>query len=203
MGARESILYAADQIFGDIGFDAATTREIAEACGVNKALIHYHFKNKEGLLISVLDYYYEILSDEVQNSLAAEGDFRQKFTNLVTTYSDFLAGHQSFCRIVQREASGGRNAALIRERMIPLFSLGKQLVEQQYPHAAEAGLAAEHLLVSVYGMIVTWFTYSEVLEPLLGAPALSGEYLQSRKEHLKAILQMLFAALDASEEAYA
>jgi AcrR family transcriptional regulator len=50
---KEKILQAADELFGRLGYDAATTREIAERCQVNKALIHYHFKNKEGLLASV------------------------------------------------------------------------------------------------------------------------------------------------------
>ncbi len=195
MGTRENILLAADQMFGEIGYDATSTREIAEACGVNKALIHYHFKNKEGLLATVLDEYYTKLTDRIGTALATEGGFRHKVIALVSTYSDFLAENQSFCRIVQREASGGTHASLIKDRMTPLFALGKAMVEQEYPHAADAGLAAEHLLVSVYGMIVTWFTYGDVLDPLLGQPANTQELQQQRKKHLAVVLEILFSAL--------
>ena len=55
--ARDQILEAADHLFGEYGFDATATRHIAERCGVNKALIHYHFSNKQGLFEAVLDRY--------------------------------------------------------------------------------------------------------------------------------------------------
>lgn len=47
------ILDAAEAVFADSGFDGATTRAIAEAAGVNPALIHYHFKSKEQLFEAV------------------------------------------------------------------------------------------------------------------------------------------------------
>ena len=133
---REEIVAAADRIFGEIGYDAASTREIAESSGVNKALIHYHFKNKEGLLTSVLDRYYERLQREVETALLTEGGFRERMHRLVDVYADFLGRNLSFCRIVQREASGGRHAGKIRERMVPLFRLGKKMMADQYPAAA-------------------------------------------------------------------
>jgi len=56
-GARRDtpdlILDAAEAVFADSGFDGATTRAIAEAAGVNPALIHYHFKSKEQLFEAV------------------------------------------------------------------------------------------------------------------------------------------------------
>jgi len=56
-GARRDtpdlILDAAEAVFADSGFDGATTRGIAEAAGVNPALIHYHFKTKEQLFEAV------------------------------------------------------------------------------------------------------------------------------------------------------
>ncbi|MBB4305563.1 AcrR family transcriptional regulator [Rhodobium orientis] len=46
---RQKLLDAAIALFGRKGFDATTTREIAEAAGVNIANIAYHFGGKEGL----------------------------------------------------------------------------------------------------------------------------------------------------------
>ncbi len=37
--ARQRILAAADELFGEQGFDATTTRQIAERSGANKALM--------------------------------------------------------------------------------------------------------------------------------------------------------------------
>ncbi len=48
--ARERILDAAESAFARKGFDGARVDEIAEAAGVNKALIYYYFKSKKALL---------------------------------------------------------------------------------------------------------------------------------------------------------
>jgi len=118
-GARERILDAADALFGELGFDAASTREIAERSGVNKALIHYHFENKDGLLVQVLDRYYDALATTLLEALAAGADLRDKLLRLVDGYVDFLAANRGFLRIVQREASGGRHMDLVHARTEP------------------------------------------------------------------------------------
>ncbi len=199
MSAREEILAAADMIFGERGFDAASTREIAEHCGVNKALIHYHFKSKEGLLSEVLHRYYERLGEEVRGALTSEGSPRERLALLVDVYSDFLGQNQRFCRIVQREATGGQNVGLIRERMAPLFELGSRLLAESFPATEGGPLAAPHLMVSVYGMIVTYFTYGDVLEDLIGSDPMSAQNLEARKQHIHRVIDVLFTAIDGDE----
>ena len=200
MGARDAILSAADQIFGEVGYDAASTREIAELSGANKALIHYHFKNKEGLLASVLDRYYAQLGAEIQAALSGSGDLRQRLARLLDAYADFLANNQRFCRIVQREAAGGTQVDKIRNAMLPLFQMGRQIIADAYPHAAGMDLAAEHLMVSVYGMIITYFTYSDVLTPLLGSDPMSRRNLTARKHHVRQVVDLLVAELERAAE---
>jgi len=46
---NERIISAAIALFGQRGFEAASTREIAQRAGVHAPLINYHFKSKEGL----------------------------------------------------------------------------------------------------------------------------------------------------------
>ncbi len=52
---RASLLRAAVDIFGRDGFHAASTRAIADAAGINQALIGYHFGGKEGLYLAVFE----------------------------------------------------------------------------------------------------------------------------------------------------
>jgi AcrR family transcriptional regulator len=54
MGTRMAILKAARAVFARRGFEGASTREVAEAAGVNNAMIYYHFKDKQDLYRSVL-----------------------------------------------------------------------------------------------------------------------------------------------------
>ncbi len=51
--AADAILDAAEAVFADHGFAAATTRAIADLAKVNLALIHYYFRTKEQLFEAV------------------------------------------------------------------------------------------------------------------------------------------------------
>jgi TetR/AcrR family transcriptional regulator, regulator of cefoperazone and chloramphenicol sensitivity len=53
---RIALLTAAIEIFGRDGFAAAATRAIAEAAGVNQALIGYHFGGKPGLYLAAVEH---------------------------------------------------------------------------------------------------------------------------------------------------
>ncbi len=55
-GTRETIIEAAVNVIADDGVHSATTRKIAAAAGVNLGTLHYHFENKEAILLSILGY---------------------------------------------------------------------------------------------------------------------------------------------------
>jgi AcrR family transcriptional regulator len=52
---REAILLAALPIFAAKGFDAVTTREVAEAAGVSEALLYRHFSSKKVMYEAIQD----------------------------------------------------------------------------------------------------------------------------------------------------
>lgn len=52
---REAIVVAAAPLFAAKGFDAVTTREVAEAAGVSEALLYRHFDNKAALYEAIQD----------------------------------------------------------------------------------------------------------------------------------------------------
>ena len=64
---RQAILQAAIKAFGEAGFAAVTTRQIATMAQVNQPAIAYYFKNKEGLYLAcaqaIIDGYTARLSD--------------------------------------------------------------------------------------------------------------------------------------------
>jgi AcrR family transcriptional regulator len=52
--SREALVAAADELFDERGYDAATVREIGERAGVDAALIARYFGSKEGLYLAAL-----------------------------------------------------------------------------------------------------------------------------------------------------
>ncbi len=59
---KEIILKVASDLFMDKGFQATSTREIAESSGITQPNLYHHFKTKEDIYIAVL----EDLSAEVR-----------------------------------------------------------------------------------------------------------------------------------------
>lgn len=187
---RASILEAADALFGQLGFDATTTRDIAERSGVNKALIHYHFGTKDELLDAVLEGYYGKLGATLTAALAKPKTLVGQVEALLDTYADFLAEHVSFTRIVQREVASGRHVQRIVQRTLPLFQLGVSWFHASVPKPPR-DLDAVNVLTSAYGLVVTYFTYGEVLQELTGADPFSPTALAARKRHVKKVLSLM------------
>lgn len=196
---REKILEAAEKLFAEVGYDAATTREIAEMSGVTKALIHYHFKSKEELLASILDRYFEHLWATMTESIEGDGSTLDRLKRLVDAYMDFLAENRNFARTVQRETSGGRNIERIWRQTVPMYKMGMELLHDVYPATVSGDLAAEQVMISCFGMVVTYSIYSSILELLTGRDPFSRGELEKRKKHLHRMLEMIDEALNEDE----
>jgi TetR/AcrR family transcriptional regulator len=197
MKAQDRILKAADRVFGEMGFDAATVRKIADISKTNKALIHYHFGSKEGLFESVLDHYFEELSQNLYGAMIRNGPLSDRMERMFDRYLDFLEKNRNFVHIVQREINGGKQMERVIAHMIPLFQFALQGIREAYPKTRAGNFSAEHLLVSGYGMIITYFTCSGIVEKLIGSDPMSPKNLQTRKKHLYRMFEIIIRALDS------
>ena len=197
MKAQDRILKAADRVFGEMGFDAATVRKIADISKTNKALIHYHFGSKEGLFESVLDHYFEELSQNLHGALISNGPLSDRLIRMFDRYLDFLEKNRNFVHIVHREINGGKQMERVIAHMIPLFQFVLQGIREAYPKTRTGELSAEHLLVSGYGMIITYFNCSGIVERLIGSDPMSPKNLQHRKKHLYRMFETIIRALDS------
>jgi AcrR family transcriptional regulator len=195
MKARERILKAADRVFGEMGFDAATVRRIAEISKTNKALIHYHFDSKEGLFESVLDHYFEELSEKLQKTLIADQPLPDRMNRLFERYIEFLEKNKNFIHIIHRELNGGKQMQRVIAHMVPLFQLVLRGIREAYPATRTGELSAEHLLISGYGMIIIYFTSSGIIDQLIGSDSMSPKNLQIRKKHLYQMFEIIVGAL--------
>lgn len=72
---KQNILTTALRLFVDRGYDATSTRQIANEAGVSEALIFRHYKNKEGLLLAIFEKGGEMISERTE-SVVEESDPR-------------------------------------------------------------------------------------------------------------------------------
>ncbi len=67
--SKKRILWAAGDIFSDIGFRRATIRQISRRAGVNIASINYYFQSKDNLYLETLRYWKNIAFDKYPREL--------------------------------------------------------------------------------------------------------------------------------------
>ncbi|TLF49106.1 DUF1956 domain-containing protein [Halomonas urmiana] len=68
---RDRLIQAGIRLFGEFGFEATTTRGLAEAAGANIGSIAYHFGNKRGLYLAASRYIAEQLRRRLSLDAAA------------------------------------------------------------------------------------------------------------------------------------
>lgn len=89
-GVARLIARVAARLFAARGYDATSVREIAEAAGVTKPTLYYHFGSKEGLAQALLDRPVAALTAEIQASLDRGGD-------PVAVLATLVQAHFRFC----------------------------------------------------------------------------------------------------------
>ena len=76
--AKEKLLTAATRLFAEKGFAGVSIRQLAEAAGVNSAMISYYYGGKEGLYEAVLTTQYERLLTKFEAVAALEAPVKEK-----------------------------------------------------------------------------------------------------------------------------
>ena len=117
---REHILVAAEQLFGDQGFDGTSVRDIAQSARVNLAMISYYFGSKEKLLEALIEYRSKytlgILEELSKDESLSPWD---KMYKLVDFYVDSIINNPQFHNIMHQQAETARSAE-IRELITSL-----------------------------------------------------------------------------------
>lgn len=102
---RKRILAVAEELFSNKGFDATSVDEIARTAEVNKALIYYHFKNKNDLIVSLFRSIIEEVEEHVGyqhhgDSLDANDVMKEKVREEI----EFLARRKPIITLMLSEA---------------------------------------------------------------------------------------------------
>lgn len=68
---RARIIEAAVEVFGERGYDGASTRDIATTAGVNAPAIQYYFDGKEGVYLACVEHLITLLWSKMSPSVEA------------------------------------------------------------------------------------------------------------------------------------
>ena len=116
--SREALLAAAERLFAERGFEATSLTDIGAAAGLSRGTPSYFFGSKAGLYRAVLERAFEARDRATATAFrpvrewdgsGGSSSLRAALAEAVGSYMDFLSGHPSFQRLVQREELSGGN----------------------------------------------------------------------------------------------
>ena len=192
---KTRILDAAFRRLVQDGYAALSMREIGRDAGVNHALINYHFRSKDQLVIAVLDQANRRLLERQQRMYAAPAALAEKWAEARRFYESDLAS--GFVRVQAELWAASLADPGLREKFIPRVLAWKKIVEDAVRDALAMLGAGGVKLPAPYDaeVIATWisqFWIGMEFADLLGEKR---EVAANRKA-LDAV-QKLLEALDA------
>jgi len=122
---KKQILDAAIRCFARKGYDATSIQEIADELGMAKGSLYFYFKSKDDLLVSVIDYYGEMMF-VMMRELPSEAGLppREKLALQLERQYRFIREHLDFMKMMMREPQTGIHPH-IREMMLRLHARSK------------------------------------------------------------------------------
>jgi AcrR family transcriptional regulator len=112
---QSQLLDSAELLFSQKGFDGTSVRDIAEAAGINTAMISYYFGSKEKLMEEIFERKSLNIREKVDSLLKDESlDPFQKMYSLVDEYIDGILQRKVFHRILLCEQIINQNPTIIQ-----------------------------------------------------------------------------------------
>ncbi len=164
------IIEAARKVFQRSGFDGARMQEIADEAGINKAMLHYYFRNKDKLFEAVFREAFLKNMAPIMHIIVSTDPVEVKVPVLVNQYLDTMLANPYIPGFVLHELN--RNP----ERLISLVSSSNALRTSTFVSQLEQGMSEgryrktdpRQLLVSLLSMMVFPFVARPMLTMAFG-----------------------------------
>lgn len=210
---RQALIMAGLDLFGEHGFEATSTRMLAERAGANISAIPYYFNGKEGLYRAVVEYIagrvgksVGVVYTTIQKTLAEDAIGRGELESHAVSLLDALSQ-----ALLENDEARRWARIIIKEQLqpSPAFDIVYENV-MRHVHGALCGLVARHAgrepddRIVVYkahtllGQIFIFLTGRETLLRRLGIETLEKEHFA---EIRKLVGQQTIACLRAEYKA--
>ncbi|MEU3168238.1 helix-turn-helix domain-containing protein [Streptosporangium sp. NPDC006930] len=151
---RTRIQEIALKLFTEQGYEATSLREIAEALGVTKAALYYHFKTKDDIIASLAEDRVRAVEELIAwaRTQPRTDETREE---LIRRYAhDLQRGrHHEIMRFFERNQTSLKNHPMTEKTRERMFELLTFLVDAEDPLATQL----KHSM-SLFALHASWFT---------------------------------------------
>jgi TetR/AcrR family transcriptional regulator len=185
---RARILDAAINEFSENGLAGARTEQIAEAAGVNKALLYYYFQGKDALYAAALE---QVAERVVQSNLAVLDSKRSAGERMVLfalNHFDRIHSQRAFQSLMQQELMrlqrGEENALtpLVEKVFRPMLGRVQELLAEGMRTGELIRVDDWQIMYAALGANVFYFLSGPVMGMLKGSNVFARRALWSRRK---------------------
>ena len=203
--SRGSILEHAIEEFATRGVAGARTAAIAEAAGVNKALLYYYFKDKESLYSASLHEVFSGLVGDVLPMLESSLAPGEKILRFARLHFEYLVQNPSYPKLIQQELSRVRDMgeasrdlrAISTTHFSPLQKAGLKAVQDGIACGEFRKIEGASALSTMLGMNVFYFNSAPIMRMIRGVDPFSPECIH---RHIATALDFIGAAMFTDRE---
>lgn len=193
---EKRILWVAERLFLEKGFNGTSTTEIAKAVGCNQALIHYYFRTKEKLFWDVFAPKVEHVVEFLDAPLDESVDFEERIGNVIDFYFSILRLDERLAPFIVTELilnpsrwGKFRDRYLRSESRNSAFSRFEKMVEEEIEAGRVRQMRPIDLLMNIMSLTISVFIVAPKGFAMGECDSdLRNTYLENRKEEIKALI---------------
>jgi TetR/AcrR family transcriptional regulator len=185
---EEKILNAAKSVFVRKGMDGARMQEIANEAGINKALLHYYFRNKQKLFEAIFKNVFRQIFPDIRSFISSDLPIEDKVNIFVDKYITLLLKNPFLPSFILKEIQRDPEfpASMIKSQGIDQYELLNMLDREM-----EAGhirkMDPKELIINILGLIIFPFAAGPLMAIMFFEKDQKAykDFLIKRKEEVK------------------
>jgi AcrR family transcriptional regulator len=195
MTTEEKIFNAARIIFQKKGFAGARMQEIADEAGINKAMLHYCFKNKQLLFEAVFMNAFGQLAPQINGIFNSEDTVFDKIKKFTHSYISFVIQNPYLPPFVIQEMNNnpGFVMSFLKNENRPNPSLLLSQIEEEIADGIIKPINPKQLLMDVFSMTVFPFAAQMMVKGMLQIS--DAEFNQMMEERKTSIAEQIINSI--------
>ncbi|WP_207431040.1 TetR/AcrR family transcriptional regulator [Sabulibacter ruber] len=181
---KEHLLNVAERVFGELGYDGASTRLLAQEAGMNMAMLNYYFGSKDGLLKAVVERRMASTRKSFEEIALQDISSWDKITQVVQLYVSKVATSKYFHKIIFREISvlrpGGTSEVtdFVLENLYANTMHVQQILEEGIKKGEFRPVDVEMTIASIFGTVNYLINSRRLASKILNMDLLDDQVLQ-------------------------
>ncbi|MEY2669824.1 MAG: hypothetical protein RLZZ577_140 [Bacteroidota bacterium] len=195
MTTEEKIFEAARIVFQKKGFAGARMQEIANEAGINKAMLHYCFKNKQSLFEAVFMKAFSQLAPQVNLIFSSNESIFDKIKQFTNSYISFVIDHPFLPQFIIQEMNNNPEFVIqfLNNSNRPNPSLMIAKIEQEIAAGIIKPIPPKQLLMDIFSLTVFPFAAQTMVKGMFHISEI--EFNQLMEERKTSIAELIINSI--------